>query len=123
MWTILFVLSHYGKEVREFLANLLKRQSPGRTGSSEQHLLDIPRTKLASFGGRNTLPIDIKCMLLLTFKISNDILENFFQIFHLNLFLHVCIDIYMCHRLVCILHVNRVLISFIYLFIYFTHRR
>ena len=54
-----------------YLANLLKRQSPGRTRSSEQHLLDIPRTKLASFGDRsfrvvgprlwNALPIDIKC--------------------------------------------------------------
>ena len=54
-----------------YLANLLKRQSPGRTRSSEQHLLDIPRTKLASFGDRsfrvmgprlwNALPIVIKC--------------------------------------------------------------
>ena len=54
-----------------YLANLLKRQSPGRTRSSEQHLLDILRTKLASFGDRsfrvvgprlwNALPIDIKC--------------------------------------------------------------
>ena len=54
-----------------YLANLLKRQSPGRTRSSEQRLLDIPRTKLASFGDRsfrvvgprlwNALPIDIKC--------------------------------------------------------------
>ena len=47
------------------------KQSPGRTRSSEQHLLDIPRTKLASFGDRsfrvmgprlwNALPIVIKC--------------------------------------------------------------
>ncbi|KAK2187123.1 hypothetical protein NP493_179g05008 [Ridgeia piscesae] len=54
-----------------YLANLLKRQSPGCTRSSEQHLLDIPRTKLASFGDRsfrvvgpriwNALPTDIKC--------------------------------------------------------------
>ena len=34
------------------LANLLKRHSPGRTRSSEQHLLVIPRTKLTSFGDR-----------------------------------------------------------------------
>ena len=54
-----------------YLANLLKRQSTGRTRSFEQHLLDIPRTKLDSFGDRsvrvvgprlgNALPIDIKC--------------------------------------------------------------
>ena len=54
-----------------FTVYLLKRQSPGRTRSSEQHLLDIPRTKLASFGDWsfrvvgprlwNALPIDIKC--------------------------------------------------------------
>ena len=41
---------------------------------------------------------------------------NLFQIFHLILFVYICIDIYICHRLVCVLHVNRVIISFIYLF-------
>ena len=62
-----------------YLANLLNRQSPGRTRSSEQHLLDIPRTKLASFGDRsfrvvgprlwNALPIDIKyCRTLSAFR-------------------------------------------------------
>ena len=54
-----------------YLANLLKRQSPGHTCSSEQHLLDIAFTKLASFGDWsfrvvgprlwNALLIDIKC--------------------------------------------------------------
>ena len=43
-----------------------------------------------------------------------------FQIFHPILFFtHTYIYIYICLRLVCVLHVNRVLISFIYLFILF----
>ena len=44
---------------------------------------------------------------------------NFFsQIFHLILFLYICIKINICHCLVCVFHVNRVLISFIYLLVY-----
>ena len=50
-------------------------------------------------------------------NITADTLENLCQIFHLILFVHICIDIYICHHLLCVLHVNRVLISFI-LFIY-----
>ena len=59
-----------GVTCRSYVLYLPKRQGPGRTRSSE-HLLDIPRTKLASFGDRsfrvvgprlwNALPIDIKC--------------------------------------------------------------
>ena len=54
-----------------YLADMLKRQcSTGRTRSSQQHLLEVPRTKLVSFGDRscnvvgprlwNALPIAIK---------------------------------------------------------------
>ena len=54
-----------------YLADMLKRQcSTGRTHSSQQHLLAVPRTKLVSFGDRsfnvvgprlwNALPIAIK---------------------------------------------------------------
>ena len=46
------------------------------------------------------------------------IVETLFKIFHLILCLHICTDIYICHRLVCVLHVNIVLICFIYLIIY-----
>ena len=50
---LLYVYRYLNGMTPLYLANLLKRQSPGRTRSSEQHLLDIPRTKLASFGDRS----------------------------------------------------------------------
>ena len=54
-----------------YLVDMLKRQcSTGRTRSSQQHMLEVPRTKLVSFGDRsfkvvglrlwNSLPIAIK---------------------------------------------------------------
>ena len=57
-----------------YLADMLKRQcSTGRTHSSQRHLLEVPRTKLVSFGDRsfkvigsrlwNALPVAIKCIV------------------------------------------------------------
>ena len=57
-----------------YRADMLKRQcSTGRTRSSQQLLLEVPRTKLVSFGDRsfkvvgprlwNALPIAIKCIV------------------------------------------------------------
>ena len=53
-----------------YLANMLNRQSPGRTSSSEQHLLDIPRTKMASFGDRSFCVVGPRLWNPLTIRIK-----------------------------------------------------
>ena len=64
-----------------YLANMLKRQcSTGRTRSSQQHMLEVPRTKRVSLGDRsfkvigprlwNSLPIAV------AYRCSNSLLKH-----------------------------------------------